>query len=56
MLVGQLFAGMFPLPLRYLVGHLGDPRADDELQPGVLEVFEVLLAHHPGIGDHGHLR
>ena len=42
-------------PFGDLVGHVGDPGADDEPQPGVLQVGQVRLGQHPGVGDHGHL-
>jgi hypothetical protein len=45
LLVGDRLAGVLPLPLGDLIRDLGDPGADDELQSGILEVLEVLLAH-----------
>jgi hypothetical protein len=43
-------------PLAHLVGDVGDPGADDEPQPGILQLLEVGLGQHAGVGDHGHLR
>ncbi len=35
-----------------VLGGLGDPRADDELQPGLVELAQVGRREHPGVGDH----
>ena len=35
-------------------GGLGDPRADDEPQPGVVQVVQVGGRQHAGVGDHDH--
>ena len=48
---GLGLVGMLTAPLLDLVGHVGDPRADDERQTGVFEVFAVGFRHHPGVGD-----
>jgi hypothetical protein len=42
--------------LGQVVRRLGDPRADDETEPGVLQRVEVTGREHPGISDHDHLR
>ena len=36
-------------------GRLGDPRADDEPQPGVVEVAQVGRGQHAGVGDDDHV-
>jgi len=38
-----------------VVGGLGDPRADDEGEPGVLQCVQVAGREHPGVGDHDRL-
>jgi hypothetical protein len=41
------------VPLRDHPGDLGDALAEDERQPGRLDLFLVRLAHHARVGDHG---
>jgi hypothetical protein len=42
-------------PFADLVGHLRDPGAVNEPEPGILDGGQVGLGQHPGVGDHGHL-
>jgi hypothetical protein len=41
--------------LGQVVGGLGDPGADDEPEPGVLQVVQVRRRGHPGVSDHDHV-
>jgi hypothetical protein len=44
-----------PAEVRFQVnGGLGDPRADDEPQPGLVQVIEVGGREHAGVGDLDH--
>jgi hypothetical protein len=38
-----------------LVRGLGDPRADDEPEPGVLQRVQVRRREHSGVSDHDHV-
>lgn len=48
--------GMGVAPLLHLVGNIRDPGTNDETQPGVLDLLQVRLRHHPGIRDDSDLR
>ena len=36
---------------RQIVGCLGDPRSDDEPQPGVVKLAQIAAGEHAGISD-----
>jgi hypothetical protein len=52
--VGEVVAVPFEVPGQ-VVGGLGDPRADDEPEPGVLQRVQVRRREHPGVSDHDHV-
>ena len=52
--VGEVVAVPFEV-LGQVVGGLGDPRPDDEREPGVLQRVEVRRGQHSGVGDHDHV-
>jgi len=51
--VGKVLAGMLAPPLRDRIRLVGDPCAQDERQPGVLDRLLVGVGDHPRVRDHG---
>jgi hypothetical protein len=49
--VGEVVAVPFEVPGQVVRG-LGDPRADDEPEPGILQRVQVRRREHPGVSDH----
>ena len=54
-LIGRIRIGMVFAPLADRVRDVRDLAAHDERPAGILDIFQVLLTHHPGISDHDHI-